>query len=184
MDYASVPIRECPYWSPGCKQLCALTVGGLYMPLAEHIQSFCLSSWWDKCPQYIRGCDALLDLAWKRGLVIERGQRRYPRVASRQGLHLMLVAGPATPAVADSAGQTAWTLDLGQGGMRIETPGTLPPEAHISFTFGEDFSLPGFSGQAQIRWQRQVNRAGICQYGLSFLDRESGWAMRELLLCN
>ncbi|MFH7320764.1 PilZ domain-containing protein [Desulfurivibrio sp. D14AmB] len=182
MDYARVPIRECPYWSPGCKQLCALTVGGLYMPLAEHIQNFCRSRWWDKCPQYIRGCDALLDLAWKRGLVMERGQRRYPRVATRQGLQLLPVPADGPPADADR--QTAWTLDLGQGGMRIETPGNLPPGAQISFIFGEDFPLPGFSGQAEIRWQRQVNQEGICQYGLGFLDQKSGWAMRELLLCN
>lgn len=172
-------IKECPYWSPRGDQICSLTVCGLYVPLPDHVSRFCRTIQWSQCPQYLRSCDTLLEMNWKRGLSQERGRRRYPRLACRHGLTLV-------PAVdhrqhgQESFEHKAWTLDLGPGGMRIEAEIPLPAGAELSFVFGEDFPVPGFAGRAEVRWQREGGLTGVYQGGLGFIDQYAGRVVNEV----
>lgn len=173
-------IKECPYWNPRSQQTCALTSGGLYIPIEEHIKRFCLSLSWNLCCHYTRGCEQLLDSNWKRGLSQEPGQRRYPRFAFRYGLALLRSAESFEQA-AEGAENAAITLDLGEGGMRVETGIDLNEGARVSFVFGKDFIVPGLTGQAEVRWRGEIRPDGTRHCGLGFTDQKSGWAMGELL---
>lgn len=160
--------KACPYWSPDCKHLCTMTVSGLYVPLPGHILTFCRSLRWDQCPQYVRGCCALLKQDWTRGLMQEKGRRRHKRFSRR---YPMAISDSDKQVVSGGSAleQSAWTLDLCAGGMRIETAAALPMIQKISFAFGEAFLFPGFAGLAEVCWQRPASTTGVYQLGLSFI---------------
>jgi hypothetical protein len=157
-----------------------MTVCGLYVPLPEHVSKFCQTIKWNQCPQYLRGCDTLLELNWKRGLSQEKGRRRYPRLACRHNLALVLAAAPSRQGD-EPAELQAWTMDLGLGGMRVQTGITLPEGAEVLFVFGEDFPVPGFAGRAEVRWQRGLSQSGVFQWGLGFIDQQASRVVSELL---
>lgn len=176
-------IKDCPFWNPHCEQICTMTTNGLYVPLPDHIANFCKSPIWDQCPQYVRGCEVQLDLAWKRELYPRNGRRRHRRINCS---HLLALAASDSPG--DQRGepftQCARTMDLSLGGMRIETVGALPDTKNFSFAFGDDFLSPGLSGLAEVRWLREVDNSSIYQYGLGFIDQKSSMAISEHLGLN
>lgn len=170
---------ECPYWCPLCEHICTMTVCGLYVPLPEHVSQFCLSARWHQCPQHLRGCERLLDLNRKRGLSQQQGRRCYPRFTRR--IELVLFPAVDGEDSEDTANFLSWTIDLGLGGMRVETGVALSCGMKIYFVFGDDSLHPGFIGQAEVRWNSVIKSTDNYQCGLYFVDKSSSGIVGELL---
>ncbi|ADH86435.1 hypothetical protein DaAHT2_1743 [Desulfurivibrio alkaliphilus AHT 2] len=66
--------------------------------------------------------------------------------------------------------------------MKIETKAGAPATDKISFCFGKDFPLPGFTGEARILWQSQDDKTGHHRLGLIFVGQKARWAIGESLL--
>jgi len=157
-----------------------MTAGGLFVPLSEHTEAFCRSAEWDQCLQYIRGCEAFLAMTRERRSNQTKGRRLHPRFIRRHSLTLAAASlHPGQPG--ERFEQNAWTVDLGLGGMRVETSAALPEAAKVFFAFGDDFMHPGLSGIAEVRWQRADNAAGMHQCGLGFIGHDSSRLIGESL---
>jgi len=170
-------IKDCPYWNQNCEQICTMTANGLYMPLPEHIASFCRSPRWDQCSQYVMGCEAHLEMA--RGRELNQGssgRRRHSRVNCSHLLALSAFDNQVAPQ-GNIFTQCARTMDLSLGGMRIETVGALPETKNFAFAFGDDFLAPGLKRLAEVRWRRGIDNSGTCQYGLGFIDQGASFAI-------
>lgn len=176
----SQPITTCPYWCPSL-QRCTLTAGGLYLPLLEYTLKFCRSRHWEKCPHYQRCSEDLLAKAAASPPALARSRRRHQRLIRYHPLTLALNEQSVGQ---DVSGRTlhAQTLDLSHGGMKIETKADAPATEMIYFVFGDDFPLPGFAGEARVRWQQQDDRTGRRQLGLVFVDQKACWVISESLL--
>ncbi len=121
----------------------------------------------------------MLDLNWERGLSQQQGRRSYPRFTRR----IELVLFPAVDGAdsKDTANLLSWTIELGLGGMRVETRVALSCGTKTYFVFGEDSLLPGFIGQAEVRWNRVVKSTDNYQCGLCFVDKASSGIVGKLL---
>lgn len=174
-------MQQCPYCSQHCDKHCTMSAGGLYIPLPEHIKAFCCSPQWDQCPQYISGCEALLAMTHESRNTQMTCLRLHPRFSRRHILSLA-AAGINACQPGEQFEQNAWTLDLGPGGMRIETSVALPEATKVFFTFGDDFLRPGLTGIAEVRWQREINEEGTHQYGLGFIGHGASSIIGESLM--
>jgi len=47
--------KTCPYWS-GVNNYCLLIEDGLYLPFAEHVNTFCLTINYKICPRLLDQC--------------------------------------------------------------------------------------------------------------------------------
>lgn len=47
--------QSCPYWS-GMKKYCLLSDDGLYLPFAEHVETYCMTINYKMCPRLLDQC--------------------------------------------------------------------------------------------------------------------------------
>lgn len=167
------PAKICPYWEPDSDQPCTMRVGGLFVPLEEHILTFCQTEQAVQCRHYIRGSNLLKKDPWALDLLRERGRRRHHRFTGRYSLSVAAEDRPHD--------RKASTIDLSVGGMRIETAAEVPEKGTVSFTFGDDFWLPGLTGLAEVRWRRRTESGNRYEYGLGFVDPQIGETIGESL---
>ena len=75
-------------------------------------------------------------------------------------------------------------VDLGLGGMRIETSAPVHENQIISFSFDELFHPPGFKGKGEIRWlePHEYWQGEPPNAGLAFVDDITKDTVRNHLL--
>ncbi len=160
--------EKCPHWVEENANACNMTKGGLYIPMPEHIEMFCSTGRYGRCSQYLRGSEMIHEDAEKYGFVTSQGRRRYRRVTER--IALSLFAGGADAGSGKLLDDKAFAIDLSLGGLRMESRQQLLPNDIIALQFGSDFSAPGLSGSAQVRWCEAKNDEDVYQAGIAFED--------------
>ncbi|MEW6218455.1 MAG: PilZ domain-containing protein [Thermodesulfobacteriota bacterium] len=166
----------CPYWDLR-RHDCMMTGAGVFIPLPDHIDAFCRTLEFASCKHFRRSCELQRARAEERGILFTDGRRRYPRLPSRVSVALAAANGNGQGQI---LADQAHTVDLSIGGMRVETPTSLPAEKMVLFTFGEGFARPAFQGLGQIRWADRVPD-GTFQAGVAFLDYQTSQAVSQHL---
>jgi hypothetical protein len=170
-------IKQCPHWidKDGLHE-CNIAKGGLFIPLPQHIESFCLSELYDKCSQYIRAYELLREPGLIETAVA--GDRRKNR---RIGCDYSLYFSPL-----DEMGlrkekeqKEAKSIDISLGGMRINSFAEIPHQQMMFFVFGTDQGEAGsIAVIGQVQWYNETQDQGYLA-GVSFVFLHE--AMKEKL---
>ncbi len=160
--------QRCVHWSP-LSYRCAKSKGGIFIPMDDHIENFCLSANCSNCPQLQSAVCRQLTADTSRGV----NRRRAVRVDAQEPVTLQapsrshLLPVPITTAIKKLA---AKTLDISVSGMRLFVPVPLYQDSIVEFSFDGQFPEQLQHGQGKIQWcNKQIDEPGY-QMGVAFAD--------------
>ncbi|MCP3933576.1 MAG: PilZ domain-containing protein [Bacteroidetes bacterium] len=154
----------CPFWKPESKK-CLACNGGLFIPLDEHIEVYCKKPDYPQCLQYSMQVRTLPE-AVDHVSDPNDNRRQYQRHPSVHKVTLVKLI--KSDEIVSHYSTVASTLDLSQGGMRLNVGKPLADDTIIQFSF-ED-SLPEIlrEGTGQVQWcNKKTDETGY-QAGISF----------------
>lgn len=171
--------KHCPYWGGRGGAKCEMTKDGVFIPLVEHVRSYCQDEqYYLQCEQYKRSLGLLTERRQAEAAGLESvSRRRYRRVATRLPVSLALCDEDGLAAkVVDNR---AVTLDMSFGGLRLEGSQFLEASSLVAFTFDEQFSRPGWTGFGAVQWCRVGEQAGAFQAGVAIIDQRTSQAIGQ-----
>ncbi len=172
----TVEVQVCPYWSDSTKS-CLVNKEGLYLPVSEHIHTYCRTSNYPSCPQFEQQGTALQENQNGSGKVADR--RECLRISCSYSLQLAgLQKDGHTTSLLD---KQATTVDLSLGGIRLQTHCELPVNSMVSFSMNGDSGGPPVQGIGQIKWCRPVEDTSVYHAGIVFTESSTSGAMRRYL---
>lgn len=193
-SHNNVPAKVfvCPYWSNSTKS-CLVSKQGLYLPVPEHINTYCRTGNHLSCPQFEQQDADLPEYKNDSGKVADRRERkvvadrRDRKAADRRecaritGSYSLQLAGLKedgnTTFLLD---KKATTVDLSVGGIRLQTHCELPVNSMVSFSLN-GASGPPVQGIGQIKWCRSLTGSSVFHAGIVFSDGSTSGAMRRYL---
>ena len=167
----------CPHFS-AAKKCCLLNKGGLFIPVADHIQIYCQTCNFRSCQQLL-DYEAQLTKAEKDGDEKDTNRRRYERTPGRY--YMRLSEYKPNEMMEVPIDDYASTIDLSPGGMRLESNLSLEPDTLISFYMDESFSIKNLRGVGKVRWCRSLTNTPLYHAGLDFIDQKTSNKIREHL---
>ena len=170
---AEFHIDNCPHWAAD-KRNCLLSQHGLYLPVQEHIDSYCEGGNFLSCSQYI-ACVQTPEKAKPEEVV---NQRRFPRIPARFSFRLAEHAGDNLNWIIDDA---ATTVDLSPVGIRFECYRSLQQGKEVFFSLNGDFSDAPLRGSGEVKWCRSLENAPLYHAGIAFTDPDVARAVRKRL---
>lgn len=193
-SHNNVPVKVyvCPYWSDSTKS-CLVSKQGLYLPVPEHIHTYCRTGNHLFCPQFEQQDADLPEYNNDSGKVADRRERKVvadrrdrkaadrrecARISGSYSLQLSgLQEDGNTSFLLD---KKATTVDLSVGGIRLQTHCELPVNSMVSF-FLNSASGPPVQGIGQIKWCRSLEDDSVYHAGIVFTDGFTSGAMRRYL---
>lgn len=161
----------CPFWSPSSCN-CVLSLEGLFIPLDDHIETFCRSDNYSQCDQHrVNISTDEMDLYHT---VSER--RQFDRHSGSQEITIIQTDeyfDDKNPLLA------ARVVDFSQGGIRLLAPMQLSRDTTVTCALDDSFPEHLRSSAAMIRWCRPLLNNGGYQAGLSFRDARIPLALRS-----
>ncbi len=188
----TIKVQVCPYWSDSTKS-CLVNKEGLYLPVSEHIHTYCRTSNYPSCPQFEQQGTALQENQNGSGKVADRREcivvdRREIRETDRRGsvrisgsYSLQLAGLQKDGHTTSLLDKQATTVDLSLGGIRLQTHCELPVNSMVSFSMNGDSGGPPVQGIGQIRWCRPVEDTSVYHAGIVFTESSTSGAMRRYL---
>jgi hypothetical protein len=175
------PSGKCPYWDLESKKECGLTMGVMYIPMPEHMRTFCLSSRYHQCRRYIHGCELAhcRDEFNVNDFMISRDRRRLRRYPEHIHLDLVVCDRNNSPQLMNAC--KAESLDISLGGLRLESCRELNPESIVSFVMDPDFSNGSLLGVGEVKWCRRQNNSNKFETGIAFSNYSTSESVREYL---
>lgn len=161
---------------------CSLKKGGVFVPLQDHFEQYCLTDNFTHCHHFIQSalaCGVASPSFCKiaRNISSEQGERR-SFVRKKAAFTVTLSAydqGEGQSLDGDNVDSVcntfAQTVDLAQGGMRVRAATRLVKQGILLFNFGEEFIAPLLHGFAEVCWQKTCEDTGHWEAGLSFKDQ-------------
>lgn len=167
----------CPHWSRiGNTDSCTLTVGGLFIPVPRHTDTYCKTANYTTCAQFLK---AVEKEAESQASHVINNRRRFERVPSRYPLMFSELA--LEEEIEGMIDDSALTVDLSPGGMRFESYQPMVIDSLISFTLDSNFSEKTVSGSGLVKWCRSLDSAPVYQIGIAFTDTLAASAIRRQL---
>ncbi len=146
---------------------CLVRNGGLFIPLDDHIETYCTTLDYPQCLQYAMYANAKPELLEKYASTHEN-RRKYPR---HHLIHkVTLVKLIDSNEVVSHLSSIANTLDLSKGGMRINLDTPLNDDTIINFTFEDFFPESIKHGSGQVQWCNKHVSEQRYQAGIAFID--------------
>ncbi len=172
---------KCPYWALEGNKECGMVKGGMYIPMPEHVRTFCLSSLHARCPKYIKGCEHLTnhDNCERCEQDVNGDRRKMRRFVDQLFLKLIVCDKTVTPRAINDC--KAKTLDLSIGGMRMESPRELNTDTIVCFESDPDFSPDNLVGVGEVKWCEPKEDSDMFEFGIAFSDYSTSKGMREYL---
>ena len=172
---------KCPYWAVDVLKECGMTKSGVYIPMPQHVRTFCLASKYCQCSQYIKGCDLLM--AQEEDETNEflnsrerRKLRRYP-----EELYLDLVTCDKDTDLHEMNFYKAKSLDVSLGGLRVESFNELAIDSFVSFIMDPDFSSESLLGVGNVKWCEPKIDPNRFEAGIAFSNYSTSESMKEYL---
>jgi hypothetical protein len=170
-----VEVYVCPHWSDSTKS-CLSSKQGLYLPVPEHILTYCKTSNHSFCPQFEQQSTDLPEYKNGSEKVADRRERtsadrrKYTRIS---GSYPFRIAGLQEDSNTASLLDTkVTTVNLSAGGMRLQIPCDLPVNSMVSFSLNGS-SGPPIQGIGQIKWCRSFEDSPVYHAGIVFTDNVS-----------
>lgn len=158
--------KVCPHWSPASRS-CLLSRGGLYLPVSDHVETYCRTENYLSCPQFVSG-GLVVDAAVDDSVATGAERRMYVRVPGRFLLRIAHHAnGDSVDEVIDDS---ASTVDISLGGVRVESYRKLPVDSLVTFSLNGDFFSEPVKGVGRVTWCRSLEQAPLYHAGLAFED--------------
>ncbi len=157
----------CPYWSPEGRG-CLLCKSGLFLPVAEHVNTYCQTINHTSCPQFMdslaRGDNGPESSPTPAG----RNRRRYDRIPARFTFRLseFLDDGVLENLIDDKA----CTVDFSPGGIRFESYCPLAVDSKVRFLLCHGNIDDFFDGTGMVRWCRSLDNAPLFHVGIAFAE--------------
>ena len=166
---------SCPYWSISSKN-CLYSKGGLYLPVTEHIRTYCQTPNYLLCPQFEGKA-----FTRSTGLLGEDAinRRDHERIPGRFAFKLSgcLKDDDLVPLLDDSAS----TVDISPGGIRFESYREIPVDALVSFSLIADSEDQPLEGIGRVKWCKSLDNAPVYHAGIAFTDKSVPSAVRNRL---
>ncbi|MBU0728111.1 MAG: PilZ domain-containing protein [Proteobacteria bacterium] len=171
--------KSCPHWikENGLKE-CNISKGGLYIPMPDHIQTYCLSLQYDRCNHYIREYELLQDRMMLE--TSEASDRRlYRRIDGSYSLFLSPFEGMGLQK--EIVEKEAKTIDISLGGMQIQSYDRIPTQQMMAFKFGSDFTMDSITGIGEVRWctDAQKDEGFLAGIAFTFLNEDMKIVLRN-----
>ena len=166
---------SCPYWSISNRS-CLYGKGGIYLPVTEHIHTYCQTPNYLSCPQ-LEG----QPFAGSLGLPKDEFQNRrgYKRVPGRFVLRLLgRIKDEDLVSVLDDQ---ACTVDISPGGIRFESFREVPVDSLVSFSLVADSFEDPLEGVGRVKWCISLENAHVFHAGIAFTDTSVPSAVRNRL---
>jgi Tfp pilus assembly protein PilZ len=173
------PITSCPYWDQITKQDCKMTRGGLYIPLPEHIEIFCLTSHFIQCHQYIRGKELQLDEAAATDKIYEDSRRRHRRI--KESLPISIAPCDSLGRQISDLAEETMTVDLSIGGICLKSNKEFITNDLLLLNLMEKTTGPPLSGIGEVKWCNSIKDSSEYLVGLAFKTSETGRAVGQYL---
>ncbi len=171
---------SCPFWE--CESgKCSLCHSGLFIPLDDHINTYCTTSNYVRCLQFKLGREKSPEnfAASQLPEGIWANRRQYSRYKTEQQITFVRLV--KTGEVVQHISTPARTVDMSKGGMKLAVDTALEKLSTIHFTFAPPFSEHICDLPARVSWCAKPD--GIDQYhiGLEFKDQKSLSAIDEFM---
>ncbi len=161
------PEEKCPFWSATSLK-CTICRNGLFIPLDNHVETFCKTSRFHACMQYSLYSEKQIFLQ-EKVRKSEVNRRKSIRVQSSHIITLVKIF--------ESDGTTPpppyeiQTIDVSKSGMRVSLDQPLLYDALVQFSFDDSFLLKIHEITGQVEWcNKQIDEPGY-QAGLSFRNK-------------
>ncbi len=154
---------------------CSLQNGGVFVPLQDHFEQFCLTDKFVNCHHFIEYATAcgvaptsafasckLPSLPSEKRVCV-RKKAEFPVTLSSYDRERAVMVDFASNALVQ-------TIDFGMGGMRVRSTKQMAKQGLLFFSFGEGFIAPLLHGFAEVCWQKKSSDDGDWEAGLSFTD--------------
>lgn len=178
-----VEVYVCPYWSDSTRS-CLNSKQGLYLPVPEHILTYCKTSNHPSCPQFEQQPMDLLEYKNGSRKVPDRRERKsvdrrkYTRIS---GSYPLQIAGLQEDSNTASLFDTkVTTVDLSAGGIGLQVHRDLPVNSMVSFSLNGSSGRP-IRGIGQIKWCRSLEDSSGYHAGIVFTDDVSSGVVRRYL---
>lgn len=138
---------------------CAMTEGGVYIPLLKHRMMFCQSSNYIHCAQYIKGRELLVGK--------DAGERRRMRRYAKN-IYMNIAVFDSKNNSSVKGKYKVRTLDVSLYGMKIESPEQFTTDTIVDFELDPDLSSDFHPGTGTVKWcERQINSDKF-EFGIAF----------------
>jgi hypothetical protein len=159
------PFRHCPFWSETFTK-CRICQGGLFIPLDDHIETYCTTLSYPQCVQY--SLEHGQPLQSCRNQEIAQNRRQFPR--TKACWKITLVRLSTSGIVAPHFSTIAETIDLSRTGMRLTTRKPLPDSSLLTFSFDHSFPKKLDDSVGEVMWcNKEIDNPGY-QAGIAFQD--------------
>lgn len=152
---------NCPFWSLDGNRECAITEGGVYIPLSKHIMMFCQSSNYMHCSRYIKGRYLFIG----KEVSERRKLRRYVKK-----IYMDIVVCDTKEDHPVKSKYRVKTLDMNLYGMKIESPTQVATDAIVGFELDSDFSSDFLPGTGKVKWCERQRNSDKFEFGMAFSD--------------
>ena len=153
----------CPYWSLETRK-CRVQRAGLFIPLEDHVEVYCRTGRFPQCIQFSHHTTSQLLLADKLARS-DNNRRKHQRIRIEHNVTLAKLSDQNRSV---RIMNTAKTLDVSIGGMRLTTTTPLQSEGTIRFCFEETLPDHYVAGTGHIAWcNKQIDEPGY-QAGVIF----------------
>lgn len=153
----------CPHWCQACRS-CQLVKEGLFLPIDQHVASYCLSSHYPSCVHYqlLAGVDGETG----RDRCEPSNRRRSIRVPSTHAFRFSEITGhDQLPGLRED---DAWTIDLSDHGIRFASRQMLTTDTAIRFLLESDDATTPVEGIGRVIWCEPLENTPLFHAGITF----------------
>ncbi len=174
-------LQQCVHWS-ALAWKCGKSEGGIFIPMDDHIEQFCLSENCYNCPQL-----QTQDKAQPHSINWEN-RRKNKRIYTQKPLTLSTAALPyfepefqQQQEIFHTEKLPAKTLDISAGGMRLLADAPLSEHSFIEFSFDKSFAKQLKRAKGKVQWcNKQIDEPGY-QMGIAFAESQTSKAIGRYL---
>jgi len=171
----SVVECSCPYWSISTRS-CLYGKGGIYLPVIEHVQTYCQTLNYPSCPLLEGQSFVNVQGMTKDEFLNRRGHERVP------GRFALRVSGCLKDTdLVSLLDDQACTVDISPGGIRFESFREVTVDSLVSFSIvAESFDEP-LQGVGRVKWCMSLENAPVFHAGIAFTDTSVPSTVRNRL---
>lgn len=158
-----------------------MSESGVYIPMPQHLRTFCLALKYYQCSQYIKGCDLLMVQEEKETneFLSSRERRRLRRYPVQ--LYLELVVCDRDLGLQEMNFYKAKSLDVSLEGLRVESFEELAKDSFVSFSVNSDSSSESFLGVGDVKWCEAKIDPNRFEAGIVFSNYSTSESMKKYL---
>ena len=156
----------CPYWDSDSRS-CLLVKDGLFLPVEEHVVTYCLSSQYIVCMHYelLAGKDEPA----RKDEAVPVNRRRSIRIPCRHLFRFSEITG--SDQVPTLREENAWTIDLSDHGIRFATRQQLSPETAVHFVLESGETAKPLQGTGMVVWSKPLANTPLFHAAIAFVSK-------------